>query len=183
MKQIILITGGQRSGKSSYAEKKALALSRQPIYMATSRIWDEEFRKRVERHRSNRGPQWTNIEEDKRLGRHDVKGRTVVIDCVTLWCTNFFFDLGSDIRKALEAVKKEFDEFTAQDAVFIFVTNEIGSGGVAGNQLQRQFTDLQGWVNQYIASRADQVIWMVSGIPVIIKQDGRILGPPPEGKE
>ena len=183
MKRIILITGGQRSGKSGYAEKTALALSRQPVYMATSRIWDEEFRKRVERHRSNRGPQWTNIEEDKHLGRHDVKGRTVVIDCVTLWCTNFFFDLGSDVGKALEAVKKEFDEFTAQDAVFIFVTNEIGSGGVAGNKLQRQFTDLQGWVNQYIASRADQVIWMVSGIPVIIKQDGRTLGPPPAEKE
>ena len=96
MKRIILITGGQRSGKSSYAEKLALSLSSNPIYMATS--------------------------------------------------------------------------FTAQNATFIFVTNEIGSGAVSDNPIQRHFTDLQGWMNQYIASQAHQVYLMVSGIPVLIKQ-------------
>jgi len=67
MKRIILITGGQRSGKSSYAEKLALSLSSNPIYMATSRIWDEEFRQRVIKHQKRRGPEWTNIEEEKEL--------------------------------------------------------------------------------------------------------------------
>lgn len=169
MKKIILITGGQRSGKSSYAEELALSLSENPIYMATSRIWDEEFRHRVEIHQQRRGPQWTNIEEEKELSKHDVSGRVVLIDCCTLWATNFFFDLNSSVEEALDAVKAEFDKFTQQDATFIFVTNEIGMGGVSENELQRKFTDLQGWMNQYIASKADEVILMVSGIKVKIK--------------
>ena len=169
MKRIILITGGSRSGKSSYAEQMALALSPEPVYVATARIWDEEFRERVRRHQARRGPQWTNIEEEKQLSRHDLTGRVVLVDCLTLWATNFFFDLGSDVDRALEAVKAEFDRFTAQDATFLFVTNEIGMGGTSDNEIQRKFTDLQGWMNQYVASRADEVILMVSGIPVKIK--------------
>lgn len=169
MRRIILITGGQRSGKSSFAEKKAQELARSPIYLATAKIWDEEFRKRVEHHQKSRGPEWTNMEEEKELSRHDVTGRVVVIDCVTLWCTNFFMEFDSNVAASLEAVKKEFDQFTRQDATFLFVTNEIGSGGVSENKLQRRFTDLQGWINQYIASRADDVYFMASGIPVKIK--------------
>lgn len=169
MKRIILITGGQRSGKSSYAEKMALGLSPHPVYMATSRIWDEEFRHRVLKHQERRGPEWTNIEEEKELSKHELANRVVLIDCVTLWCTNFFFDLEADVDAALQTVKQEFDKFTAQDATFIFVTNEIGSGAVSENAIQRRFTDLQGWMNQYIAARADNVYLMVSGIPVPVK--------------
>ena len=168
MKRIILITGGQRSGKSSHAEQLALSLSSNPVYLATAHIWDEEFRDRVRRHQERRGPQWTNIEEERELSRHDVAGRVVLIDCVTLWLTNFFFE-NSDVDQTLSTVKAEFDKFTAQDATFIFVTNEIGSGGVSENALQRKFTDLEGWMNQYIAQQADEVILMVSGIPVKIK--------------
>ena len=92
-----------------------------------------------------------------------------MIDCLTLWSTNFFFDLNSDIDLSLSALKTEFDKFTAQEATFIFVTNELGMGGVADNLLQRRFTDLQGWMNQYVAQQANEVIFMVSGIPVKIK--------------
>ena len=169
MKRIILITGGSRSGKSSYAEQLALSLSGTPVYLATARIWDEEFRERVRRHQERRGPQWTNLEEEKYLSRHDVSGRVVVVDCLTLWSTNFFFDLESDVDRALDALKAEFDRFTDQDATFLFVTNEIGMGGTSDNALQRRFTDLQGWMNQHVAARADEVILMVSGIPVKIK--------------
>ena len=158
MKRIILITGGARSGKSTYAEKLALELSPTPVYLATARIWDEEFRQRVIRHQERRGPEWTNIEEEKELSRHRLEGRVVLIDCITLWCTNFFFDLHSDTDRALAAAKAEFDRFTAQDATFIFVTNEIGMGGTSENELQRKFTDMQGWMNQYVAARADEVI-------------------------
>lgn len=168
MKKIILITGGQRSGKSSEAERLALSLTENPVYMATAHIWDEEFRQRVVKHQQRRGPQWTNIEEEKLLSRHDLTGRVVVIDCMTLWLTNFFFET-SDVDQTLEAVKTEFDRFTAHDATYIFVTNEIGSGGVSENAIQRKFTDLEGWMNQYIASKADEVILMVSGIPIKIK--------------
>lgn len=167
--RIILITGGARSGKSSTAEKMALNLSPNPIYMATARIWDEEFRQRVIRHQQQRGPQWCNIEEEKQLSLHDCSGRVVLVDCVTLWCTNFFFDLGADVEKALAAVQEEFDRFTKQEATFLFVTNEIGSGGVSTDEIQRKFTDLQGWMNQYIAQRADEVYLMVSGISLRIK--------------
>ena len=168
MRRIILITGGQRSGKSQHAEQTALRLTDHPVYLATAHIWDEEFRQRVLRHQERRGLEWTNIEEEKFLSRHDVTARVVVIDCVTLWLTNFFFEQ-QDVSKTLETVKEEFDCFTSQDATFIFVTNEIGSGGVSDNVVQRQFTDLEGWMNQYIASKADEVILMVSGIPLKVK--------------
>lgn len=169
MKRIILITGGQRSGKSSKAESLALSLSDHPVYVATAHIWDDEFRERVRKHQMRRGPQWTNIEEETQLSRHNLTGRVAVIDCVTLWLTNFFFASDSDTDLSLERAKAEFDQFTAPDATYIFVTNEIGSGGVSGNAVQRKFTDLQGWMNQYIASKADEVILMVSGIAVKIK--------------
>ena len=168
MKRIILITGGQRSGKSQQAEQLALSLSDHPVYLATAHIWDDEFRERVKRHQERRGSQWTNIEEEKFLSRHDLTGRVVVIDCVTLWLTNLFFET-SDVAQTLEAAKEEFNRFTAPDATYIFVTNEIGSGGVSENAIQRKFTDLEGWMNQYIAQQADEVVLMVSGIPVKIK--------------
>jgi adenosylcobinamide kinase/adenosylcobinamide-phosphate guanylyltransferase len=169
MKKVILITGGQRSGKSKEAETMALRLSPNPVYLATAHIWDEEFQERVRKHQERRGPQWTNIEEETELSRHNLSGRVVVIDCVTLWLTNFFSANDSDTDRSLELAKAEFDKFTMPDATYIFVTNEIGSGGVSGNAIQRKFTDLEGWMNQYIASKADEVILMVSGIPVIIK--------------
>lgn len=175
-KRIILITGGERSGKSQYAERRALLLTQQPIYMATAHVWDDEFRERVRLHQLRRGPEWTNIEEELELSRHDVNNRVVVIDCVTLWCTNFFFRYQERAEKdntwvglCFEDFKADFDRFTNQDAIFIFVTNEIGMGGVSANVLQRRFTDLQGWANQYIASKADEVELMVCGIPVRIK--------------
>ncbi len=198
MTRIILITGGQRSGKSSEAERMALSLSPRPVYMATAHAWDDEFRERIRRHQERRGPQWTNIEEERHLSRHDLSGRVVVVDCVTLWLTNLLFAAtmgntgsatatsapdcaasaanapdcaasGINIDHTLKTAQDEFDRLTAQDATFIFVTNEIGSGGVSDNALQRQFTDLEGWMNQYIARRADEVILMVSGIAVKIK--------------
>ena len=169
MKKIILITGGQRSGKSTKAEELALSLCPNPVYMATAHIWDEEFRERVHKHQERRGPQWTNLEEETNLSLHNMTGRVVVIDCVTLWLTNFFFANNSDVNKSLELAKAEFDKFTEPDATYIFVTNEIGLGGVSENAIQRKFTDLEGWMNQYIASKADEVLLMVSGIEVKIK--------------
>lgn len=169
MRKIILITGGQRSGKSRFAQEMALSLSANPVYLATSRVWDEEHRKRIERHKAERGTEWTNIEEEKQLSRHDLSGRVILIDCVTLWATNFFFDLESDAEKALDELKTEFDKFTQQDSLSIFVTNEIGMGEMSQNEVQRKFADLQGWLNQYIAFKADEVYLMVSGIPVKIK--------------
>lgn len=168
-KHIVLITGGQRSGKSGYAQRRALTLSDRPVYLATSRVWDEEHRQRIARHQADRGREWTNLEEEKTLSRYDLSGRVVVVDCLTLWSTNFFFDNDGNVEAALAQLREEFATFTRQEAYFLLVTNEIGSGGVAENALQRKFTDLQGWINQFAAAAADEVIWMVSGIPVRIK--------------
>ena len=168
MTKIILITGGQRSGKSQYAEQMALSLSTNPMYMATAHVWDDEFRERVRRHQERRGREWTNIEEETALSRHTVAGRVVLIDCLTLWATNYFFQL-QDVDETLKQMKQEFDKFTSQDATFIFVTNEIGCGGVSTDAVQRKFTDLLGWMNQYAAQKADEVILMVSGIAVKVK--------------
>ena len=73
------------------------------------------------------------------------------------------------VADALRAIEEEFDKFTNQEATFIFVTNEIGSGGVSDNAIQRRFTDMEGWMNQYVASKANEVYLMVSGIAVKIK--------------
>ena len=169
MSYIHLITGGERSGKSTYAESEALRLSENPVYLATARIWDEEFRQRILRHQERRGPEWTNIEEDISPSKHDFTGRVVLIDCITLWATNYFFDMQQDVDQALEALKKEFDTLVQQDATFIFVTNELGMGGMSESRTQRLFTQLQGWMNQHVAARADRVTLMVSGLPLTVK--------------
>ncbi len=169
MAKIILITGGQRSGKSSYAQKLALKYSSTPVYMATSRIWDEEHRQRILKHQADRGPEWTNIEEEKFLSKHNVNGKTILIDCITLWLTNFYYDNKSNIDQSLIEAKEEFSKLIKQNATFIFVTNEIGMGGMPENPIQRKFTDLQGWMNQYIANNANEVTFMVSGIPMKVK--------------
>lgn len=168
-KHIVLVTGGQRSGKSGYAQRLARSLAANPVYLATSRVWDDEFRQRILRHQADRGPEWTNIEEEKYLSRHHLNERVVVIDCVTLWGTNFFFDNDSQVDQSLSELKNEFNKLTEQNAYLIFVTNEIGLGGVSPDAVQRKFTDLQGWLNQYIASQADEVVLMVSGIPMKVK--------------
>ena len=175
MKRIILITGGQRSGKSSCAERMALSLSPNPIYLATAHVWDDEFRERVRKHQLRRGPEWTNIEEGRFLSRVDVVGRVVLVDCCTLWATNFFASHGMDDHHlpdadaVLSEICSEYDRFTMQDATYIFVTNEIGCGGVSPNPLQRRFADIMGWFNQYVAQSADEVYLMVSGIQMKIK--------------
>lgn len=170
-----LITGGQRSGKSKYAENLALSLSNNLTYIATARIWDDEMKERVRLYQARRGRNWHNIEEEKWLSNLHIQGKVAVIDCLTLWCTNFLFDSTTTLddlpnaNDVAEQITKEFDRFVEQDAVFIFVTNEIGMGGISENALQRYFTDIQGKLNQYVASQADEVILMVSGIPLKIK--------------
>ncbi len=169
MSKITFITGGQRSGKSAYAQELALKYSDRPVYLATSRIWDAEHAKRIERHKADRDERWENLEEEKFISNHDFTHKIVLMDCVTLWLTNFFFDEESDIDKSLELAKKEFNAVIKQEAHFIIVSNEIGLGGMPENEVQRKFTDLQGWMNQYIASTADEVFLMVSGIPMKVK--------------
>jgi adenosylcobinamide kinase / adenosylcobinamide-phosphate guanylyltransferase len=169
MSKIILITGGQRSGKSRYAQQRADALSANPVYLATARVWDDEFAQRIKRHQSDRGQQWTTIEEEKNLSGLILVGKTVLLDCITLWLTNLFYDNNYNPDLTLLQAKTEWQQFIKQDFTLLVVTNELGMGVIPENEASRKFTDLQGWINQHIASLADEVIFMVSGIPVKIK--------------
>ena len=167
---IYLITGGERSGKSNYAENLAMELSLTPMYVATARKWDADFQNRIDRHQEQRDERWVNVEKEKHLSEIDFSSKVAIVDCVTLWLTNFFVDTKNDVPLCLEKAKAEFDAIANQEnATIIIVTNEIGMGVHADTHIGRKFTELQGWMNQYLAKNADIVVLMVSGIPVKIK--------------
>jgi adenosylcobinamide kinase/adenosylcobinamide-phosphate guanylyltransferase len=176
--RVILVLGGARSGKSRQAAKIARSVAADPVYVATSRVSadDPEHQRRIDRHRADRGSEWTTIEEDKLLSRHALDGRVVVVDCLTLWLANWFGDERASstspelaFERTLENAKAELDRTLACDATFILVSNEIGQGVHAMTEIGRQFTDLQGFLNQHAAARADTVVLMVAGLPNAIK--------------
>jgi adenosylcobinamide kinase/adenosylcobinamide-phosphate guanylyltransferase len=170
---IYLITGGARSGKSRYAQQLALSQSAHPVYVATAKAWDDDFAGRIQRHKDERGREWINYEETLYVSKLPLDGHTVVIDCVTLWLTNFFEQHAYDANEALAAMQAEISALQQKAGTFIIVTNEIGMGVHAATAAGRKFTDLQGWANQYIAHIAQTVVLMVSGIPVVIKKDAQ----------
>ena len=169
MKYLTFITGGQRSGKSSFAQKLAEDLSENPIYLATARKWDKDFERRIERHQNDRGNHWQTIEEEKELGELKLDGKTVVLDCITLWLTNIFHDNKYDVEASLEYAKKQWQQLTNQNLKLIIVSNELGMGVHPEHEAARKFADLQGWMNQFIAKSSDEVYLMVSGLPLKVK--------------
>ena len=172
----VYISGGQRSGKSRFAMESAKKLTPRPLYLATARVLDEEFKQRVERHRRDRDGSWTTIEIDKHISGLKLSAfsdtgheKVLVLDCVTLWLTNFLLDNNDDAEKTLKDVKKEWNSFAALPFTRFVISNEIGMGLVSERELGRKFTDLQGFVNQYIANSADEAYFMVSGQALRIK--------------
>jgi adenosylcobinamide kinase/adenosylcobinamide-phosphate guanylyltransferase len=169
MATITFITGGARSGKSRFAQQLAEQRSDHPVYLATARVWDDDFAARIRRHQSDRDQRWQTVEEEKWLSTLDLGGRTVVLDCITLWLTNFFYDNESDMEITLEEAKREWKAFIAQEMDLIVVSNELGMGVHPENETARKFADLQGWMNQFIAAGAGEAYLMVSGISVKLK--------------
>jgi adenosylcobinamide kinase/adenosylcobinamide-phosphate guanylyltransferase len=167
---IIYITGGARSGKSRFAQEKALQFSKSPVYVATAHIWDENFAERVQLHKNERGPEWKTYESETDIYKLPIENQVVVIDCVTLWLTNLFIASENHIDQSLTAFKKEIDAIAQLSGTFIIISNEIGMGVHAETEIGRKFTDLQGWANQYVASKADEAIFMVSGLPLNLKK-------------
>lgn len=165
-----MVTGGQRSGKSVFAESLAMRLSARPTYLATARVIDEEMARRVEVHKERRKDSWRNIEEPLYAGNLSfMNNEVVLIDCLTLWATNWFFKEHEDAGKASASIKGQIELLAQNEATFIIVTNEVGLGGVSANAMQRRFADLQGEINQYVAGMAEEVYMTISGIPVKIK--------------
>ncbi|MFA6924549.1 MAG: bifunctional adenosylcobinamide kinase/adenosylcobinamide-phosphate guanylyltransferase [Bacteroidales bacterium] len=169
MKKIIYITGGERSGKSTFAQELALKHSDNPVYLATARTWDDDFKDRIKRHKELRNERWTTIEEEKNLSKHDFTGKVVVLDCITLWLNNFHYDNEYITEKTLIEAKAEFDKLIKQDFTLIVISNELGMGPIAERETTRKFIELQGWINQHIAKQADEAYMMVSGISLKIK--------------
>lgn len=137
--------------------------------MATAEIRDEEMRQRILIHQKRRGDNWTTVEAPLHLDI-DVSGKTILLDCLTMFATNHFFNQENDKDNAYAAAINELEKLFRQDnTTLIIVTNEIGLGGVSPNAIQRAFCDLQGALNQYVATSADEVYLLISGIPLKIK--------------
>lgn len=169
MRKIIFVTGGQRSGKSTFAQNLAESLSDHRVYLATARHWDADFHKRIRLHQEARGEGWETLEEEKYLSRHDLSGKVILLDCITLWLTNIYHDNEYKMQPSLSEAKEEWNKFIEQDFTLIVVSNEIGMGMHAMDESTRHFADMHGWINQHVASSADEVYLTVSGIPVKIK--------------
>ncbi len=171
-KQVILITGGARSGKSKYAERRAKELGERRLYVATAEAKDEEMVQRIGAHQKRRGNGWATVEESTELADALLarRGRTdcVLVDCLTLWLSNLL--LRRDGKYAEEKVAELVLTLPRLDFHIVLVTNEVGWSIVPDNALARQFRDLAGWANQRIAAAADEVVLTVSGIPMIVKK-------------
>jgi adenosylcobinamide kinase / adenosylcobinamide-phosphate guanylyltransferase len=170
---LTLVLGGARSGKSRFAQELALGWSPRPVYIATAKVWDDDFAARVRRHQADRGPEWTSFEEQKAISGLDVGGRVAVVDCATLWLTNFFLDEAQDVERSLGAARAELERFLALGSNAIFVSNELGLAPHAATEMGRKFVDLQGFFNQELARRAQTVVFMVAGIPMVVKGELR----------
>ncbi len=182
---IILITGGARSGKSTYAEKLAKEYGSEVLYVATAIPFDDEMKHRIKKHREQRPENWETLEAykdmDILLENKCPSKKAVLLDCITVMITNIMFEVCPDFDKMVqedlgaveEAVNLQMDKLIASARLsgipFIMVTNEIGMGIVPENQSARLFRDIQGRVNQKLAAIAKEVYLCVSGIPLKIK--------------
>ena len=180
MNKIILVTGGARSGKSTFAERLAIKLApERRVYIATAQIFDDEMAHRIDIHKSRRDKTWVTIEapfeSETAIRKANKISDVILFDCLTIYVSNFlcqfdnldnFDDLHSKFKLIISNLISAAKDV---NGTIIFVTNEVGSGIVPENKLARVFRDFAGLANQAIAAEADDVYLLVSGIPVNIK--------------
>ena len=185
MSKIVLVTGGARSGKSSFAEKLCIDRNNSTAYIATSVPFDGEMKYRVKKHQKSRPHDWKTYEIYKDvysiIKNISKNHKTVILDCITLLVNNLMFTYDIDLENATseeinnmeEYIKEQiimlFNEVKNTDLYFVNVTNELGMGIVPNNKLSRVYADIVGRINQYISSISDEVYFVVSGIPMKIK--------------
>ena len=167
--RIDFVIGGARSGKTRLALERAEASGLAPVMVATATAGDAEMADRIARHRAERGPAWSTVEETIDLAgvfrRAAAPDRVLVVDCLTLWLSNVMFadrDVEADIATLVAALGE------ARGPV-ILVSNEVGLGIVPGDALSRRFRDHQGRLNQKVAAAADRVTFVAAGLPLIMK--------------
>ncbi len=184
MGRLIFVTGGARSGKSRFAEELLCGLDKL-LYIATAVPFDEEMKERVRLHRERRDARWKTVEQYSGLGKvfdQHAESSGILLDCITVMVTNLMLEdcsidwdiiTSSEIDSIEKRVVIEIDELIEAagrfSGVAVIVSNETGMGIVPANPLSRNFQDIAGRINQKIASRADEVYFTVSGIPVKIK--------------
>lgn len=185
MSRIILVTGGARSGKSNFAESLCIDRNNNTAYIATSIPFDDEMKDRVKKHQQSRPQQWNTYEIYKDIYSivEDIakNHETVILDCVTLLVNNLMFTYDLDIENSTSEeinelelyIKNQVDKLIREvkntNLYFVIVTNELGMGIVPGNKLSRIYSDIVGRVNQQIASKSDEVYFVISGIPMKVK--------------
>jgi len=173
LKETILVIGGCRSGKSRHALDLAEKIpGSKRIFIATCMPLDDEMKERIDRHKKERDKNWKTIEAPVELSveinENSREGDLILIDCLTLWINNLLMEIENPdvidqrIHKLILAIKEA-------KCPIILVSNEVGTGIVPENKLARQFRDLAGFTNQKVAECTDRDIWMVAGIPLVIK--------------
>jgi adenosylcobinamide kinase/adenosylcobinamide-phosphate guanylyltransferase len=177
---MILVTGGSRSGKSSFALDLAARRDAPRTFLATAQAFDDEMRRRIAAHKAGRAPGWGLVEEPARVPEAlraalDAGARTVVLDCVTIWMSNLLLADEHFNEYAAEEHAKSLVRTagSSPETTVIVVTNEVGSGVVPETVLGRRFRDCAGRANEVIARGADEVYFMVSGISLRIKPQER----------
>ena len=179
MSNLTLILGGARSGKSSYAQSLAEESGKTVTFVATAQALDEEMSARIKKHRAERSADWGTLEIPFDIASHvqQVRSDVVILDCITLLVSNLLMkfvkdDLVDEEPFTME-VQKEVDQLIVklrtQKKDWIIVSNELGLGLVPPYQMGRVYRDGLGWANQRLAREADKVIFMVAGIPTVIK--------------
>jgi adenosylcobinamide kinase / adenosylcobinamide-phosphate guanylyltransferase len=165
----ILIIGGQRSGKSRYAERLVTESGRRPVYIATATAGDGEMAERIALHRERRGRSWTTVEEPLALARaiRDLAApdSAVLVDCLTLWLSNLM-EAGRAIEGETETLLAALAE---SGGPVVLVSNEVGSGVIPDNALARRFADALGILNQGVAAAVPRVVLMSAGLPLQLK--------------
>ncbi len=163
--------GGARSGKSRLAEQSAMNSGMELVYIATGEARDEEMSDRISRHKQQRGESWVTIEESLQLvttlQRESRHNRCVVVDCLTLWLSNW---LDYDETAWPQAQSDLLALLPMLEGKIIFVSNEVGQGVVPMNALARKFVDESGRLHQALAAQSDTVYFVVAGIPQVIKE-------------
>jgi adenosylcobinamide kinase/adenosylcobinamide-phosphate guanylyltransferase len=173
VKEIVLVIGGCRSGKSTYALQTAEKVpGKQKIFIATCVPQDDEMKQRVAKHQKDRSQNWVTVEEPLHLPEailgNSPKADIMLVDCLTLWVSNLLME--TDDEKKLEGpIAQLIDAIEKAACPIVLVSNEVGTGIVPENRLARQFRDIAGWLNQAVARCASKVVWMVAGIPVTVK--------------
>lgn len=172
MGSLILVTGGVRSGKSSYAQHLAKSLGEKVIYIATAEALDTDMKERIRLHKKSRNKDWVTVEEPRdvlgAIKKMSARKRVILLDCLTLFISNLIFK-GLGDKAVYGEIKAILKALTQKAGTSIIVTNEVGSGIVPDTKLGRRFRDLQGKVNQIVSGEADRVYLLVSGIPLKIK--------------